>query len=797
MTEIQRAAIPHALCGRDVLGEAKTGSGKTLAFVIPVLELLYRRRWGRTDGLGALLLSPTRELAAQIFDVLSKVGKYHTLSYGCLIGGKDVKNEQERLSLLSVIVATPGRLLQHLEQTPLFDTQHLQMLVLDEADRVMDMGFRDTMERILEYLPSDRQTLLFSATLHHAVKDLAKTMMKSAHEYLRVHANASTATPVRLRQTYMVVPLERKVDTLFAFLRTHAAKKMIVFLSSTKQVRYLYEVLRVLKPGCSLMELHGKQSQLKRLEVFQSFVSRAAGKGGGGGGVALLATDVAARGVDFPDVDWVVQVDCPDCVDSYIHRVGRTARYTSVGHGLLFLMPCEKGFVDRLRERKIEVSVISMNPKKRMSVQGKLQATLVANPHIKYLAQRAFCSYIRSLHLLSPSSSGTNTLEQTDLPAFALSLGLPTAPDIHISTAGGTADDGNGEESDDDGDDEGEQREIGASAPAPAPGGRKMSNLEKLKEKIRLRKVEKQLRREGGAGGAVSTHTPLPTPTQTSSTERRGGDTVKGERRHAQERKAHEPDARDGDDEEEDDDDELLVPVGGSSGSRERQPPIVDESVHQRKRQQMLEQALRKQRIRFRADGTAKVKGLAGLSKLSEERHTFFHDDDDDSDEQQEAEHTPAADTQPPVDESCNREEDQSDDDDATADAGLSGRQRFLAQMKRRLARRSQQDTELQRERVQAKHKRKKSQLKKQRHREQRGGAGEEDDHDHEPGGATLAMMLDQDDGAASASASDEESSAGEQQERAPKRRKKTKTNDVSALEEMALAALQLGGGNA
>lgn len=164
LTDIQRKAIPLALAKRDVLGAAKTGSGKTLAFLIPVLEILERARWTRDDGLGALVISPTRELAVQIFEVLKKIGRNHSFSAGLIIGGKDFQAEKERIAFMNILIATPGRLLQHMDQSIGFDCDNLQMLVLDEADRIMDLGFQKTVNAIVENLPRSRQTLLFSAT---------------------------------------------------------------------------------------------------------------------------------------------------------------------------------------------------------------------------------------------------------------------------------------------------------------------------------------------------------------------------------------------------------------------------------------------------------------------------------------------------------------------------------------------------------------------------------------------------------------------------------------------------------
>ncbi|KAL8853976.1 MAG: hypothetical protein Q9198_010946, partial [Flavoplaca austrocitrina] len=164
--------------GSDILGAAKTGSGKTLAFLVPVLENLYRKRWTEFDGLGALILSPTRELAIQIFEVLRKIGRYHTFSAGLVIGGKSLQEERERLGRMNILVCTPGRMLQHMDQTAAFEIDHLQMLVLDEADRILDMGFQSTVDAIVEHLPKKRQTFLFSATQTKKVADLARLSLR-------------------------------------------------------------------------------------------------------------------------------------------------------------------------------------------------------------------------------------------------------------------------------------------------------------------------------------------------------------------------------------------------------------------------------------------------------------------------------------------------------------------------------------------------------------------------------------------------------------------------------------------
>jgi len=199
MTEIQRGALPLALAGKDVLGAAKTGSGKTLSFIIPVLETLYRLQWTPMDGLGALVISPTRELALQIFDVLKKAGSKHSFSAGLVIGGKDVKEERDRLVRMNILVCTPGRLLQHMDETPNFDCSNLRLLVLDEADRILDMGFEANVNAIIENLPKARQTLLFSATQTKSVRDLARLSLKARETQLFSLSTYSTKKKKKLK----------------------------------------------------------------------------------------------------------------------------------------------------------------------------------------------------------------------------------------------------------------------------------------------------------------------------------------------------------------------------------------------------------------------------------------------------------------------------------------------------------------------------------------------------------------------------------------------------------------------
>ena len=429
MTAIQNACIPHALSGRDVLGAAKTGSGKTLAFLIPVLEKLYKHGFNPGDGCGAAILSPTRELAMQIFQVLKQVGKHHSFSVGLLIGGKkDFYEEQDQVGSTNLIIATPGRLLQHLEQTPYFDLQELKILVLDEADRILDLGFRQQLLRILDYLPKleegreRRQTFLFSATQTKDVAQLA-TLSLNKPEYLGVHDKEKLTTPEGLKQSYVVLPLEHKLNAVYSFVKTHLKSKSIIFMASCAQVRHAWELFCSLRPGVVVMALHGKLPQSKRTQIYFDFLQRPH--------AVLFATDIAARGLDFKAVDWVVNVDAPEDRDMYLHRVGRTARYKAGGKALLMLTPQEekRGYISYIQGKsasKLPINKLSINPNKTVVVTKRAASMVASDVNLHRLAKKAYESYIRSIYLMP----NKDVFDVKDLPleAYGESLGLDSVP---------------------------------------------------------------------------------------------------------------------------------------------------------------------------------------------------------------------------------------------------------------------------------------------------------------------------------------------------------------------------------
>ena len=231
MTHIQAKSIPEILAGRDLVGAAKTGSGKTLSFLIPIVELLHGVQFTRKQGTGAIVISPTRELSLQIYGVLRDLMEYSRLpqTHGLIIGGANRKAEADKLTKgVNILVCTPGRLLDHLANTKGFNFQRLLMLVIDEADRILEIGFEEDMHHIIKMLPKERQTVLFSATQTRKVEDLARLSIKETPVYVGVHDDAAVATVDSLQQGYVVCPADKRFMLLYTFLKKNIKKKIMV-----------------------------------------------------------------------------------------------------------------------------------------------------------------------------------------------------------------------------------------------------------------------------------------------------------------------------------------------------------------------------------------------------------------------------------------------------------------------------------------------------------------------------------------------------------------------------------------
>lgn len=290
MTEIQQRGIPPLLAGRDVLGAAKTGSGKTLAFLIPAVEMLSSLRFKPRNGTGVIVVSPTRELALQIFGVARELMSHHSQTYGIVIGGANRRAEAEKLAKgVNLLIATPGRLLDHLQNTQGFVFKNLKALVIDEADRILEIGFEDEMRQIVKILPKEeRQTMLFSATQTTKVEDLARISLRPGPLYINVDHQKEHSTVEGLEQGYVVCDSDQRFLLLFSFLKRNLKKKIIVFFSSCNCVKYHAELLNYI--DLPVLDLHGKQKQQKRTNTFFEFCNAKQG--------TLICTDVAARGLD-------------------------------------------------------------------------------------------------------------------------------------------------------------------------------------------------------------------------------------------------------------------------------------------------------------------------------------------------------------------------------------------------------------------------------------------------------------------------------------------------------------------
>lgn len=428
MTEIQHKTIRPLLEGRDVLAAARTGSGKTLAFLIPTIELVYKLRFMPRNGTGVLILSPTRELAMQTYGVLKELMEHHVHTFGLIMGGSNRSAEAQKLANgVNIVVATPGRLLDHMQNTPGFMYKNLQCLVIDEADRILEVGFEQEMKQIINLLPKRRQTMLFSATQTRKVEDLARVSLKKEPLYVGVDDNKDTATVEGLEQGYVVCSSEKRFLLLFTFLKKNRKKKMMVFFSSCMSVKYHYELLNYI--DLPVMAIHGKQKQTKRTTTFFQFCNADSG--------ILLCTDVAARGLDIPEVDWIVQYDPPDDPKEYIHRVGRTARgIDGRGHALLILRPEELGFLRYLKQAKVPLSEFEFSWSKISDIQSQMEKLIEKNYYLHKSAQEAYKAYIRAYD--SHSHKQIFDVHTLDLPKVCLSFGFQIPPYVDLNVYSGS-----------------------------------------------------------------------------------------------------------------------------------------------------------------------------------------------------------------------------------------------------------------------------------------------------------------------------------------------------------------------
>jgi ATP-dependent RNA helicase RhlE len=326
-TPVQRDAIPPALAGRDVLACAMTGSGKTAAFLLPILQRLLPARRGVTR---ALVLTPTRELAAQVDAHLAELAGHTPLSGAAVFGGVGMGPQERAFRAgVDVVVATPGRLLDHFRQ-PYARLAHLEVLVLDEADRMLDMGFLPDIRRVLRHLPPRRQTLFFSATMPPAIVGLAREMLRAP---ATVNLERKAAPAVGITHAAYPVPQELKAALLATLLARGDVPRALVFTRTKHRANRLAQ--RLDRHGVPCERIHGNRSQTQRTQALAGFKA--------GRFRVLVATDVAARGIDVEALGHVVNFDVPSVPEDYIHRVGRTARAEATGDAYTFVAPDEEG----------------------------------------------------------------------------------------------------------------------------------------------------------------------------------------------------------------------------------------------------------------------------------------------------------------------------------------------------------------------------------------------------------------------------------------------------------------------
>lgn len=401
MTPVQATTIPLFLSNKDVAVEAVTGSGKTLAFLVPLLEILLKRDEPLTKyAVGAIVISPTRELATQIYHVLEHFLKFVPQFTGQLLTGgynpmNDVKAYKEHGA--NIIVATPGRMVDMLERKDdnfsfAACVKSLEVLVLDEADRLLDMGFEKSINTVLSFLPKQRRTGLFSATQTKEVEDLIRAGLRNpvsvtVKEKPTEECGHTQRTPALLKNFYILCEADQKLSTLVAFLKNHPNGKHMVFFSTCACVEYFSALLVQLLKNMTVISIHGKMKG-KRQKVFNRFMKMEKG--------VLVCTDVMARGVDIPDVQWVLQYDAPKSSSSFIHRCGRTARMGNEGSAVLLLMPSEDAYIKFL-ELNQKVTLEKMDPPPVINeVTSRVKKLAMKDRAVYEKGIRAFVSYIKA-----------------------------------------------------------------------------------------------------------------------------------------------------------------------------------------------------------------------------------------------------------------------------------------------------------------------------------------------------------------------------------------------------------------
>ncbi|OMO64293.1 hypothetical protein CCACVL1_21871 [Corchorus capsularis] len=427
MTVVQEATLPVILKGKDVMAKAKTGTGKTVAFLLPAIEVVSKLppvgRDVKLPPIYILVICPTRELAGQAAAEAKKLLKYHpSIGVQVVIGGTRLALEQKRMQAnpCQILVATPGRLKDHIENTAGFATKlkGLKVLVLDEADHLLDMGFRKDIERIIAAVPKQRQTLLFSATVPEEVRQICHIALRRDHEFINTVQEGTEETHSQVRQMHMVAPLDNHFPLLYVLLKDHIADnvdyKVLVFCTTAMVTKLVANLLSEL--NLNIREIHSRKPQSYRTRVSDEFRKSK--------GLILVTSDVSARGVDYPDVTLVIQVGLPADRQQYIHRLGRTGRKGKEGEGILLLAPWEEYFLSSIKDLPITKAPLPLvDPDTKKKVQRALSNVEMKNKESAYQAWLGYYNSVKNV--------GKDKYRLVELAnEFSRSMGLDNPPAI-------------------------------------------------------------------------------------------------------------------------------------------------------------------------------------------------------------------------------------------------------------------------------------------------------------------------------------------------------------------------------
>ena len=367
-TPIQSQAIPLVLRGDDLLAEAQTGTGKTASFALPIIEKLSKKPIDGYRPVRALVLAPTRELAIQVADNTLEYGRALGMRVISVYGGVPVENQIKRLKRgTDILVATPGRLLDLLRQKAI-SLEKLEYLVLDEADRMLDLGFIDPIQKIMDYAADDRQTLLFTATADESVEVLAEFYLNNP---TKIKVTPRNSTAKQIRQFAYQVDYGQKADILSYLITEGKWGQTLVFVRTKKRVDELTQYL--CKEGINAAAIHGEKSQRERVRMLNEFIA--------GDLHVLVATDVAARGLDIESLPYVVNYDLPNQPEAYVHRIGRTGRAGETGEAVSLVAPAEREFLQRIE--KLIKQKIKLRPVPRIEDGKRLEIDDFADKPMK------------------------------------------------------------------------------------------------------------------------------------------------------------------------------------------------------------------------------------------------------------------------------------------------------------------------------------------------------------------------------------------------------------------------------